>query len=157
MMLLKKDIPRKSTSKTFPGSHPGLQEVHIVVFPGDPESLPVLSALFPSSNAAVQNWWLKYRKILDLERFWTDKGCFKTRNMWRIAFSDSKWAGKMLISIPRLEACKLLTSRPEPEEPEPTIKETEVAPPTLAREPSVPYIWKIGGGPFKRPLDSIFF
>lgn len=59
----------------------------------------------------------------------------------------------MLISIPRLEACKLLTSRPEPEEPEPTIKETEVAP-TLAREPSVPYVSfripgefpKIGGG-----------
>ena len=55
MMLLKKDIPRKSTSKTFPGSHPGLQQVHIVVFPGDPESLPVLSALSLSSNAAVQN------------------------------------------------------------------------------------------------------
>ena len=34
----------------FSTSHPGLQQVHIVAFPGDPESLPVLLL---SSNAAV--------------------------------------------------------------------------------------------------------
>ena len=61
----------------------------------------------------------------------------------------------MFISIPRLEACKLLTSRPEPEEPEPVIKETEVAP-TLAREPSVPYIRKIGGS-LQKTIGFHFF
>ena len=71
MMLLKKDIPRKSTSKTFPGSHPGLQQVHIVVFPGDPESfacaVSAVSKLECCSSELMANIQkdLGFGKILD--------------------------------------------------------------------------------------------